>query len=332
MKTNTKKHTVTKQLPNTFAMDLITRKSMTDIDLMDSVQQTQTIKKFPRDKNVRRSAGIACFRFNEQGKAEILLVKKRHTYNFVAFVLGQYGKNDDKRIRSLFNGMTSVEKNTIKSLRFEWMWWTIWLKQPERNINPEQLLEEKKNIEEESMWRYAYRKTATSNKINCETHSISHLKFYLKKRSKFSTFQEDNGKRLRRLMKGTTNADPIWEIPKGRKDPKETIRNCAIREFKEETGMGIDKYNMVFNINPIIESHTSMNITYINNYFFAYYPSPDVYFANLYMDYSTSEIDCIRWVALDEIKFLDRTHKLHNKVRKMFKIFMSKYKYIKNEK
>ena len=64
------------------------------------------------DKNLKKSYGIACCRFNKAtNMLEILLIKKRYTYSFVAFVFGQYNKKDEKRLKFLFNGMTLQEKH-----------------------------------------------------------------------------------------------------------------------------------------------------------------------------------------------------------------------------
>jgi hypothetical protein len=93
--------------------------------------------KMPYDKDVRKSSGIACCRFNKDtNRLEVLLVKKRYTYCFVAFVFGQYNNKDEKRLKFLFNGMTLQEKIDILSLRFDMIWYKIWLEFPAISRQP----------------------------------------------------------------------------------------------------------------------------------------------------------------------------------------------------
>ena len=61
-----------------------------------------------------------------------------------------------------------------------------------------------------------------------------------------------------------------WEIPKGRRNLNETDKECAISEFKEETDIDEDKYEIYENILPFHEKYTgSNNIEYKNVYFIA---------------------------------------------------------------
>ena len=77
----------------------------------------------------KKSYGVACCRFNKKNKLQILLIKKRYTYCFAAFVLGQYNKNE-KYLKFLFNGMTVQEKIDILSLNFDILWYKIWMEIP----------------------------------------------------------------------------------------------------------------------------------------------------------------------------------------------------------
>ena len=91
-------------------------------------------------KNIRTSFGLACCRYDTStNRWKILLAKKRYTHCFVSFVFGQYTKKDDKRLRNLFNNMTYQEKIDIMSMRFELLWYKIWLELP--NIYTKQKFE-----------------------------------------------------------------------------------------------------------------------------------------------------------------------------------------------
>ena len=80
----------------------------------------------------RKSYGVAICRFNVKTEQyEMLLVKKRCTYNFVEFVLGHYTKNNDNRLHYLFNGMTNAEKLHILSLDYGQVYQSVFLTNPD---------------------------------------------------------------------------------------------------------------------------------------------------------------------------------------------------------
>ena len=50
-----------------------------------------------------------------------------------------------------------------------------------------------------------------------------------------------------------------WEFPKGRRNPGETNRECAIREFSEETGYDTTDYAYITNLAPLDEAYMGEN-------------------------------------------------------------------------
>ncbi|MEM3062018.1 MAG: NUDIX hydrolase [Nitrososphaerota archaeon] len=81
----------------------------------------------------RKSCGIICCRYN-RNRLEVLLIRKRNTFSFIEFVLGNYSNH--KRVVYLLNNMTSEEKAEIASLDFDRMWYRVWM---EININSKYL-------------------------------------------------------------------------------------------------------------------------------------------------------------------------------------------------
>lgn len=276
-------------------------------------------------RNIRRSFGIACCKHNADGRMEILLVKKRYTYSFVSFVFGQYSERDTKRMRFLFNGMTRQEKIDISSRRFDYMWYKIWLEFPDVEYTH---MDFKSSATAISNSLIALKEQTSSNFINCNSNVISKLDFYLKKKAKFERCFMGDGKKLERLLQGTSSVDLTWEIPKGRKKRCESEMDCAIREFKEETGIDIDRYNIMFNIKPIKNSHVSMNIEYTQSYYLGY-ATKDIY-PNQQFEYNNqlAEIDSVKWVSFENLKFIDPDGRLTNTVKTVFDVFKSKYKRI----
>lgn len=284
-----------------------------------------------KDKTTRKSSGIACCRFDsETRELEILLVRKRYTYNFAAFVFGQYTRKDSRRLNSLFNGMTVQEKIDILSLRFDILWYKIWLEFPDVSIQSKKEFDLSTADAAINTWNLLYKQKASDNFVTRTVKNISQSDFYIKKKNKFdTTFLSDRGKYLKEVIANTKSVELIWEIPKGRKNKNETMIDCAIREFKEETSVDISFYSIMFNIKPIIESYISSNVRYIHNYYTAYTIKDFDPIINFKYD-NISEIDSIRWVTLDEIKFIDHSGRLYKIVSRIFNMFNTKYKYIKN--
>ena len=261
----------------------------------------------------KTSYGIACCRFNKKNKLEILIVKKRYTYCFASFVLGKYNKNQNY-LKILFNGMTIQEKLDILSLNFDILWYKIWMEIPSNKP-----LEEPDEID--CIYNInLYREYLRGN-------GSDRYKFYKQKKAKFENlFVYGDKNTLIDIIRKTSNGIILWEIPKGKKNNNETFMDCAIREFKEETGINYNNYTILFDLKPIVNSYTNFSTTYINKYYMAYetkHTNPKIDFSN---NIQVSEIQNIKWVELDEIKFIDPSGHLFKLVKKIFLTFNNKYK------
>ncbi len=142
---------------------------------------------------------------------------------------------------------------------------------------------------------------------------------YLTAKNKFeNTFVADNGARLRKLIAKSHHSDKIWEIPKGRKKNKlEPDINCAIREFQEETGIARKNYK-IFPSATRTYSHVDSGTRYINTYFIAFmrnHIEPKINFA---LQDQVDEIGDIRWMNLEDIKYVDTAKRLTNFVKPIF--------------
>lgn len=155
--------------------------------------------------STRYSCGIALCKRCSDGIIRLLLVNKRYTYAYYAFVCGRYNENNDAEIISMLDRMTVDEKIDILSLNFKQMWYRIWL---------------------------------NSNVGNTSSTS------YVNAQNKFNEYVGGDRIRslIRRSRKYATR---VWEIPKGRKKTTgECIMDCAIREFYEETGIPRSAYRI----------------------------------------------------------------------------------------
>ena len=177
------------------------------------------------------SYGIILYNRKDKNNVKIVLIEKKNSLSYIEFLRGKYSINNTKYIQLLFDRMNIDEKNKILKNDFDDLWKNLW-----------------KNYD----------------KINdCikKEYYCSKNKFYiLKKNNIFDKIDIHN-----------ENYDENeWEIPKGRRNNFELNKNCAIREFKEETNIDNDKYNIINNIVPLSESYKSINnVRYKHNYYIA---------------------------------------------------------------
>jgi len=247
----------------------------------------------------KTSYGIALCRYNKNNnlQSEIIMVKKRYTYHYFSFIFGHYKKYNNKQIKYLFNHMTFDEKVTILSMKFSNMWYRIWLYDPECNMS---------DIDNKSTYNSQY----------------NHIKCYFSKKSKFDTiFLRDGGKRLKRLIDDSDNSVTPWEMPKGGINEGETQIDCARREFEEEACITPDNYTMMWNVDPIIVSHTDCDVIYRSVYYLAYINNDSDWKPKVKFDTNTqlTEIEQVRWISLSEIKFLNLSDVVKNRLIKNYK-------------
>jgi ADP-ribose pyrophosphatase YjhB (NUDIX family) len=167
---------------------------------------------------------------------KFLLIQRRHSIGFMDFIRGKYKTDNIEQINSLFQYMHQNEINLIKTLEFEDLWKEIW-NFDERKINS---IKKEFIIAKE---KFMELKTSTKLDLN--------LDFYLNNIEPLYSFLE-------------------WGYPKGRKDKNESILECAIREFYEETNIDITKIKVINEINPIEENLIGTNgIPYRHIYYIA---------------------------------------------------------------
>lgn len=148
--------------------------------------------------------------------------------------------------------------------------------------------------------------------------------YYMAKNKFESTFLPDNGVRLRKLIAKSQSAAKIWEIPKGRKKNKnEPEINCAIREFTEETGISKKSYKL-YPLAYRTYSYIDAGVRYTNTYYFAftkYNIEPRINFG---LQDQIDEICDIKWMSIEEVRFVDTTGRLEKFIRPIFS-FIKKY-------
>lgn len=266
--------------------------------------------------NLKRSYGIACCRFNNQlRRYEVLMIRKRYTYAFFSFVFGQYNKNDESQLIEMFNNMTNQEKLDILSLRFDLLWWRIWLMHPPDRPSATSDETWYDACEQKTLWKFL---RSPMPAAKCES-------FY-RKRSRFeNVFMRDGGLRLNKLIKSSSRStDLTWEVPKGRANTDESTLDCARREFEEETGMPATRYQLLYDVKMLAYSYVQNRITYCDSYYVAHTTRQGKPRVDFTMSSQLIETDAIMWIGLDDLRNINCKRHTIGLMRSAFKMIRNR--------
>jgi hypothetical protein len=153
----------------------------------------------------------------------VLLIRRRYSIGFTAFIIGKYQIDDYKFLNHLFQIMTQEEKHFLLSESFHTLWERIW-------FLPESPCLQKK-------FRIAYEQ------------------FELVKQGYVNNLGQMIV--LHDLIQNNNSiwSEPDWGLPKGRKDKNENALACAIRELQEETGIDAFQFVHLDKIYPLYEKY-----------------------------------------------------------------------------
>ena len=218
-----------------------------------------------------------------KNKIKFLLIRRKHTLNYIEFLRGKYNKNDLNKLNYMFNLMTNQEIKKIKNNTFEFLWNKLW------------------------------NKTSKLKKYQKEFKQ-SQIKFnYLKK----SGILKD----LTSIISNYNV--PEWGFPKGRRNNYEKNIDCALREFQEETNICINKNNILTNLDCIQEDYIGTNgLNYKHIYYLSLYnDNQNIYKDNKIQNYENHEIGDIGWYTWEEALKLIRPY-YKEKIDLLNKIFL----------
>lgn len=154
-----------------------------------------------------------------KNKIKILLIKRKHSLNYIEFIRGLYNINDTVKLETMFRLMCVPEINQIKKLDFDVLWNELWKKTAKKKKYKKEYINSKEK----------FNKLISSGKIN-ELLSIN---------CKFDS--------------------PEWEIPKGRRNNHEKNIDCAVRELYEETNIRENDYEILKNLFSIHDTFIGTN-------------------------------------------------------------------------
>jgi ADP-ribose pyrophosphatase YjhB (NUDIX family) len=185
----------------------------------------------------KNSYGCVIFKKTVNAAVRYLLIQRKYTPEYIDIIRGKYYDSSGSILNyqylvMLIKNLSLIERNYIIQYDFDYLWKNIWKWIGTQNIQ--------KDYDE------------------CER------KFNLLKNDKvlghtFASLFEQYP---------TTMAEPDWELPKGKRKLGETDKECAIREFCEETMLESTDFSIYVHVKPFQEKFMGDNIVeYCNNYY-----------------------------------------------------------------
>jgi ADP-ribose pyrophosphatase YjhB (NUDIX family) len=236
------------------------------------------------------SSGIITYRHNDDNKLEYLMVCRKHTYGYIDFMRGKYSINNKDHIKDIIYEMTITERNNIHTLSFIEIWLDLW--GSDRNAY---------FMNEKTFANEKFKSISKGVYINQDFYNIHSLLDECK--SSWIT--------------------PEWSFPKGRKNYKESIKHCALREWSEETGFHKTDVQMIENISSYDEVVIGSN----------YQSYKDIYYIGKFIGktitpiiYQRIEISDAKWMTYEEVcKHIRPYHLERLKIIKVVNTLLNKY-------
>lgn len=193
------------------------------------------------------SFGVICFRLKYntdvcQWIPQYLMVQRKDSLSYVEFIRGKYTPDQKIYLMKLFSNMTNEERTNLATQDFDTLWKQLWQSETCKSYIRE-YLEAKGKFD---MLRQGYIMKNNVNQV-----------YY---------FDIDY------IIANTDNTicEPEWGFPKGRRNINEPDFTCALREFKEETGVSPRHISIIGQIKPIEEVFSGTNkVRYKHVYYVA---------------------------------------------------------------
>lgn len=178
-----------------------------------------------------------------------LLVQRKDSFSFAELVRVKYNVRDKKYIKKILSKVSKEERDFLKNAQTPGeLWNRLWIfrkKTKARSNEYERIKGKLKSLIE-------------------GVHDKNGIIFNLK--SLIDEIEEE-------IKSGKLNGFrdfPEWGFPKGRRVPKESNLQCAVREFCEETNIDKSNITILHSVNPLEEIFTgSNNVLYKHVYYVA---------------------------------------------------------------
>jgi 8-oxo-dGTP pyrophosphatase MutT (NUDIX family) len=206
------------------------------------------------DFNFENLSNISNINFLKD-KIKFLLVRRKHSLNYIEFIRGSYETKDLKKLVNMFELMSPEEIKNIEIKNFDHIWNNLW-----------------KKTSKYKQYKKEYNK---SKKL---FNSLIKSKL-LDKLIEIKPIYEE----------------PEWGLPKGRRNNYEKNIDCAMREFYEETHIENKDYIILKNIDTIHENYKGTNgINYRHIYYLSISKSENE-LINLKDNYEIGDVGWYSW-------------------------------------
>jgi ADP-ribose pyrophosphatase YjhB (NUDIX family) len=221
-------------------------------------------------------------------KIKFLLIQRKHSFSYVEFIRGKYDETNIDTFKKLLNLMTPDEIENIISQDFDSLWTELWQK-------------------------------TSKHKAFQKEFELSQKKFNVIKQN-YKLIDLINFKKIYQT--------PEWGFPKGRRDRNEKNLDCALREFKEETGL--DKYNYIIlnRLNTVEETVKGLEKSIFK---LVYYIgiSYDENKLEMTTEHQKYEIGDMKWLTYEEIIPIIRDY-YSEKIKLIHKVYFMIVNMIEN--
>ena len=224
--------------------------------------------------------------------SKIVMIERKDSLSYIEFMRGKYSSiYDIEYINLLFSRFSNDELDKIKKYDFDTLWGKLWIHT--ETINQRIKKEYKKS-------KINFKKLKEGYILNGENININSLVDRVDK--KYSMNE--------------------WEIPKGRRRTYENNRECAIREFREETNITHSNYSLYDNTIPLTEEYTGINgVRYKHVYYIGYIDNDIELFIDKKNKEQYTEIKDIKWFTKKEC--LDKIRNYDNNKKKIINLFFN---------
>jgi ADP-ribose pyrophosphatase YjhB (NUDIX family) len=253
------------------------------------------------------SYGIICYKivYDENFHdfyPQFLMVQRKDSLSYVEFIRGKYCPKNRVYIMKLFTNMTVDERLRIKNNIFDFLWKSMWCK-TEDETNKNFTKEYSEASEKFSMLRNGYLLKSTDDSDTILNFSFDYI------------------------LENTTAVytETEWGFPKGRRNINEDDISCALREFKEESGIHIKSIRLLSDIKPLEEIFSGSNkIRYKHVYYLA--RIKEDYQQTIY---SKGEIKDVKWFSFEEMIEHIRPYNVERRelAKRVMSVIMKKISY-----